>query len=60
MLLRYELAYMREPGVVGDSVRRHGEIVDALERGDREQAAACVEANFRDAMPALLERIAPA
>jgi DNA-binding GntR family transcriptional regulator len=60
MLLRYELAYMRDPGVVDDSVRRHGEIVDALERGDRERAAACVEANFRDAMPALLERIAPA
>ena len=59
MLLRYELAYLRDPGVVGDSVRRHGEIVDALERGDRARAAACVEANFRDAMPALLERIAP-
>jgi DNA-binding GntR family transcriptional regulator len=58
MLLRYELAYMRDPGNVGDSVRRHAEIVDALERGDRDQAAACVEANFRDAMPALLARIA--
>jgi DNA-binding GntR family transcriptional regulator len=58
MLLRYELAYMRDPGNVDESVRRHAEIVDALERGDREQAAACVEAHFRDAMPALLERIA--
>jgi DNA-binding GntR family transcriptional regulator len=43
-----------------DSARHRGEIFHALERGDRERAAACVEANFRDAMPALLERIAPA
>jgi DNA-binding GntR family transcriptional regulator len=57
-LLRYELAYMAVPKNVGHSVRQHAEIVDALERDDRDAAAAAVEANFRDAMPRLLERLA--
>jgi DNA-binding GntR family transcriptional regulator len=57
-LLRYELAYMAVARNVGRSVRQHAEIVDALERGDRDAAAACVEANFRDAMPRLLDRLA--
>jgi DNA-binding GntR family transcriptional regulator len=57
MLLRYELAYMRDAATVGDSVRRHTAIVDALEAGDRERAAAEVEANFRDSLPDVLRRI---
>jgi DNA-binding GntR family transcriptional regulator len=57
-LLRYELAYMAVARNVGHSVAQHAEIVDALERDDREAAAATVEANFRDAMPRLLERLA--
>jgi DNA-binding GntR family transcriptional regulator len=56
-LLRYELTYMSQPRNVGRSIRQHAEIVDALERGDRDAAAAAVEANFRDAMPELLERL---
>jgi DNA-binding GntR family transcriptional regulator len=56
-LLRYELAYMAVPRNVGRSVAQHAEIVDALERDDREAAAIAVEANFRDAMPRLLERL---
>jgi len=56
-LLRYELAYMSVPCNVGDSVSQHAEIIDALERDDREAAAAAVESNFRDAMPRLLERL---
>jgi DNA-binding GntR family transcriptional regulator len=56
-LLRYELAYMAVRRNVGRSVAQHAEIVDALERGDREGAAAAVEANFRDAMPRLLEHL---
>jgi len=56
-LLRYELAYMSVPCNVGDSVSQHTEIVDALERDDRETAAAAVESNFRTAMPRLLERL---
>jgi DNA-binding GntR family transcriptional regulator len=56
-MLRYELAYMALPWNVGRSVAQHAEIVDALEREDREAAALAVEANFRDAMPGLLERI---
>jgi DNA-binding GntR family transcriptional regulator len=57
-LLRYELAYMAVPRAVGRSVTQHAEIIDALERDDREAAAAAVEANFRDAMPEMLERVA--
>jgi DNA-binding GntR family transcriptional regulator len=56
-LLRYELAYMSLPRNVGRSVSQHAEIIDALERGDRELAAATVEANFRDALPLILERL---
>jgi DNA-binding GntR family transcriptional regulator len=55
-LLRYELAYMALPRNVGRSVAAHAAIVDALERDDREAAAVAVEANFRDALPGLLER----
>jgi DNA-binding GntR family transcriptional regulator len=56
-LLRYELAYMAEQRNVGRSVTQHAEIVDALERDDREAAATAVEANFRDAMPLLIENL---
>lgn len=57
-LLRYELAYMTVARNVGRSVADHAAIVDALDRDDREAAAAAVEANFRDALPHLLERVA--
>ena len=57
-LLRYELAYMTVPRNVSRSVAGHAGIVDALARDDREAAAAAVEANFRDALPHLLERVA--
>jgi DNA-binding GntR family transcriptional regulator len=56
-LLRYELAYMAVRRNVGRSVAQHAEVVDALERDDREAAAAGVEANFRDAMPHMLEHL---
>ena len=56
-LLRYELAYMAVERNVGRSVVQHAEIVDALERDDREAAATGVEANFRDAMPLMLEHL---
>ena len=49
---------MALPRNVDRSVAAHAGIVDALERDDRESAAAAVEANFRDAMPGLLERVA--
>jgi DNA-binding GntR family transcriptional regulator len=56
-MLRYELAYMAERRNVGGSVAQHAEIIDALERGDSEAAAIAVEANFRDAMPRILEHL---
>jgi DNA-binding GntR family transcriptional regulator len=57
-LLRYEFAYMDDAASVETSVAHHVEIVDALERDDREAAAALVEANWRTALPGLLERLA--
>jgi DNA-binding GntR family transcriptional regulator len=57
-LLRYELAYMATHANVSHSVADHAAIVDALERDDRDAAAAAVEANFRDALPRMLKRVA--
>ena len=57
MLLRYELAYMSETRNVGESARQHDQIIAALERHDNETAAARIEANFRDTMPRLIERL---
>jgi DNA-binding GntR family transcriptional regulator len=59
-LLRYEFAYMADPECVAGSAAQHEAIADALERGDREAAALIVGANFRDALPAMLERLRPA
>ena len=56
-LLRYELAYMAVERNVGRSVTQHAEIIDALERDDREAAATGVEGNFRDAMSHMLEHL---
>jgi DNA-binding GntR family transcriptional regulator len=56
-LLRYELAYMAERRNVGRSVGQHAEIVDAIERGDQDAASAAVEANFRDSLPGILDRL---
>jgi DNA-binding GntR family transcriptional regulator len=57
MLLRYEYAYLRGERPVSKSVSDHATIIEALERDDRERAAELVEANFRDALPALLQKI---
>lgn len=57
-LLRYELAYMSVPRNVGRSVAQHAEIIDALARAAPDAAASAVEANFRDAMPRLIEHLA--
>jgi DNA-binding GntR family transcriptional regulator len=59
-LLRYEFAYMDDAERVAGSAAQHAAIADALERGDRDAAALIVEANFRDALPAMLERVTSA
>jgi DNA-binding GntR family transcriptional regulator len=56
-LLRYELAYMAQRRNVGRSIAQHAEIIDAVERGDPDAASATVEANFRDSLPGLLDRV---
>jgi DNA-binding GntR family transcriptional regulator len=56
-LLRYEFAYMDDAASVETSVAQHAEIVDALERDDREAAAALVEENWRNSLPGLLARL---
>jgi DNA-binding GntR family transcriptional regulator len=48
---------MDEAATVERSAGQHAAIVDALAAGQRERAAALVEANFRDALPDLLARV---
>jgi DNA-binding GntR family transcriptional regulator len=57
MLLRYEYAYVRAGIDVEHSVSQHEAICDHLERGDHEAAAVAVEANFRDALPYVVDRL---
>jgi DNA-binding GntR family transcriptional regulator len=57
LLLRYEYAYMRAGIDVEHSLSQHDAICDHLERGDHEGAAATVEANFRDALPYVVDRL---
>lgn len=57
LLLRYECTYMEAEDFVSRSVRQHGEILDALERVDRDAAATLVENNFRDSLPGILDQL---
>jgi DNA-binding GntR family transcriptional regulator len=58
MLVRYECAAMAEDGVPLASARMHDHIIELLEAGDQEAAASAVEDNYRQAFPAILERVA--
>jgi DNA-binding GntR family transcriptional regulator len=57
VMLRYEYHYMSAEDFVSRSVHQHEEIIQALERGDREAASALVEGNFRDSLPGILEQL---
>lgn len=57
LLLRYEYTYMSAEDFVSRSVKQHNEIIERLERGDRDGAAALVENNFRDSLPGILEQL---
>jgi DNA-binding GntR family transcriptional regulator len=57
LLLRYEYTYMSAEDFVSRSVQQHSEIIDRLERGDGDAAAALVEDNFRDSLPGILEQL---
>ena len=57
LLLRYEYNYMAAEDFVSRSVHQHEEIVQALERGDRDGASSLVEGNFRDSLPGILEQL---
>jgi DNA-binding GntR family transcriptional regulator len=57
LLLRYEYNYMAAEDFVSRSVHQHEEIIQALERGDRDAASALVEDNFRDSLPGILEQL---
>ena len=57
LLLRYEYTYMSATDFVSRSVDQHEEIIQALERGDRDVASALVEDNFRDSLPGILEQL---
>ena len=57
LMLRYEYHYMSAEDFVTRSVQQHEEIIQSLERGDREAASALVEDNFRDSLPGILEQL---
>jgi len=57
LLLRYEYNYMAAEDFVSRSVHQHENIIQALERGDRDEASALVEGNFRDSLPGILEQL---
>jgi DNA-binding GntR family transcriptional regulator len=57
LLLRYEYNYMAAEDFVNRSVHQHEEIIQALERGDRDAASTLVEGNFRDSLPGILEQL---
>jgi DNA-binding GntR family transcriptional regulator len=57
LLLRYEYTYMSAEDFVSRSVRQHNEIIERLERGECDAAAALVEDNFRDSLPGILEQL---
>jgi len=57
LMLRYEYSYMSAQDFVSRSVDQHVEIINALERGERDTAAALVEDNFRDSLPGILEQL---
>jgi DNA-binding GntR family transcriptional regulator len=57
LLLRYEYTYMSAEDFVSRSVRQHNEIIEHLESGDLDGAAALVEDNFRDSLPGILEQL---
>jgi DNA-binding GntR family transcriptional regulator len=57
LMLRYEYQYMAAAEFVSRSVHQHEEIIQALERGDRDTASALVEGNFRDSLPGILEQL---
>jgi DNA-binding GntR family transcriptional regulator len=57
LLLRYEYNYMSAEDFVTRSVEQHKAIIERLERGDRDAAAALVEDNFRDSLPGILEQL---
>ncbi|MGZ6709271.1 MAG: GntR family transcriptional regulator [Solirubrobacteraceae bacterium] len=57
LLLRYEYTYMAAEDFVTRSVHQHEEIIQALERGDRDAASTLVEGNFRDSLPGILEQL---
>jgi DNA-binding GntR family transcriptional regulator len=57
ILLRYEHRYMATPDAVHSSVAQHELVIEAIDRGDLDGAARAVEANFRQSLAEVLERL---
>ena len=51
---RYERLYMQQADLIAHSVAQHEEIIEAIERGDRERAATALEQNWRFGMERVL------
>jgi DNA-binding GntR family transcriptional regulator len=57
LMLRYEYTYMSAGDFVSRSVDQHEQIIQALERGDRDAASALVADNFHDSLPGIPEQL---
>ncbi|MEP6953178.1 MAG: GntR family transcriptional regulator [Solirubrobacteraceae bacterium] len=57
ILLRYEHRYMADAEAVQSSSSQHELVIEAIGRGDLDGAARAVEANFRQSLADVLERI---
>ena len=57
ILLRYEHRYMATPDAVHSSVAQHELVIEAIDRDDLDAAARAVEANFRQSLAEVLERL---
>ena len=57
ILLRYELLYMSDPGLVGVSVEQHNRILDAIANGNIGIAREALQLNYQMGMDAVVSKI---
>ena len=57
ILLRYELLYMSDPGLVGVSVEQHNRILEAIANGNIVVAREALQFNYQTGMDAVVSKI---
>lgn len=57
ILLRYELLYMSDPGLIGVSVEQHNRIIEAISNGNIVLARKALQFNYQTGMDAVVSKI---